>query len=262
MRRLVVLSPHYDDAVCSVGAAIAARSDAGDDVVIVTVCGAAVDASRACDDRRAAGIVGARAMHLGVKDAPLRGHTLSYEALCCCADDDDVAAVMADAIADVVAGADDVWAPLGVGAHVDHRALFQATLVTTTSAAFYEDRPYARAPGAVATRWRALGAERDEGNAADDDDAQGDDDVDHVVYFLDHIGASALPSPRRAPALVRYRGLSYRRERLVVSADGRRRRLEAIEAYRSEANVLVGGSRGGPGWPWTDGCEHLWSATR
>lgn len=274
MARLIVLSPHFDDAVCSVGAAIAARADAGDDIVVVTVCGVVADADRADGDVRACAIVGARAMHLGVADAPLRGHVESYAGLCLIDDDDAIVGAMqatiANAITTVAAEGDDaggdveVWAPLGVGAHVDHRAVYAAALALPMPVAFYEDRPYARARGAVAQRWDSLGAARvvdDVSADLPDDKDMNEEDEDDVVAFLVAVGAPAVAEAKPPPAVVSWRDGPWRREAMVFADAQRTRRHDAICAYRSAAPMLLGDALthdGRRAWPHTDRAEYVW----
>ncbi len=275
---LVVVSPHLDDAVLSVGAALAARVDAGGDVVVVTVCSRVDDGGvRAAEDAASLATLGARGVHLGLPDAPLRGVPCTHDALCAADVDDALAAAAADALGPWCAGAE-VWAPLGCGGHVDHRLCHAAARslrgASTTAEgaaagwAFYEDRPYARAPGVVAARWRALGA-------AVFDAVDADDDVDERVAFYCAVlpgRRAVLPgrrpaTPGRLPARVRHGDEAWLRQRLVVDDEPRARRGRAMACHASQRALLFGDGDPHPvaatdvarrGWPWTDRHEALW----
>ena len=146
------LSPHLDDAVFSAGGTMAALADAGWRVVLATVftrsvagptgfalaCqtdkGLAADvdymALRRAEDAAAAARVGVAAgdVHwLGLPEAPHRGYRSAADLFDGVHDDD---AATADAVAaaarPVVAGADVLFAPVGIGGHVDHAHVVRA----------------------------------------------------------------------------------------------------------------------------------------
>lgn len=152
---VLFLSAHLDDVVLSCpGHVLAAR--AGADVVVATLFseGGPDHARRRADDARACAALGARPLHLGLRDAPWRrGHPPSFRALVLDAlerDAEDFAEARR-AVAALVASLRPalVYAPLAVGEHVDHRALFEAA---PRHARFYEDQPYALARGAIEAR--------------------------------------------------------------------------------------------------------------
>jgi LmbE family N-acetylglucosaminyl deacetylase len=252
----VVVSPHLDDAVLSVGATIARRVAAGHAVTIVTVCSAVDDQGRRDDDRRAAAIVGADTVHLDIDDAPRRGHQVSWAGLCEVEDDHTVVEHMARRLSAVVASADEVWAPLGCGGHVDHRATLQALLRTRADISLYEERPYARQQGRVAAAWCRLNAVVDDhdhiGPLQDDPD-----EWDDVVPFLTRVKASpvaAIP----APWSLRFAGRRWRRLACIVGPDERKLRQRALEAYQGEWAQFADPHLA-KGWPITDRAEYLWS---
>ncbi|HEY1100752.1 MAG TPA: PIG-L family deacetylase [Myxococcota bacterium] len=251
---LVVVSPHLDDAVLSVGAAIAARAGS-ERVVVVSVCTAVGGPGhrlqgahdRVAEDRVATAVLGAHAVHLGLPDAPLRGISEDWWGLC---DGDDVDAAFVATIADRLrphlVDASDVWGPLAVGRHVDHRAVRAALDACGVVHARYEERPYARERGAVAAAWRG---------AVVVDSADGHD-IDGRVAFLERIGAPrTIAAP--TPLLVDDRGVRWRRERMVVTPTTRALRDRALRAYASQHGFVVGDVDDG-GWPWDDDAEALW----
>lgn len=164
MSDVIVLSPHLDDAVLSLGAAIAGWAAAGRRVEVWTVYTAGpplqdIDpaqrpfgdyATRRAEDEAALGLLGAAARHCGVwerlwRDPPVRGVTAVFRtppAVSGFAALDRVRAIASEAIARPGA---DVLAPLGVGGHVDHVELALAAWQAAEEAGgprrvtFYED---------------------------------------------------------------------------------------------------------------------------
>lgn len=153
---LVVLSPHLDDAVLSAGGALASAPGA----LAVTVFTEGKDAeTRRKEDEAALALLGARALHLGLLDAPerlripralpsLTGATVAEADLLA------VVAVLERHVLPLAPAR--VLAPLGVGRHVDHRVVFEAARRVFPDVGFYEDRPYAYEAGATARRLAEL----------------------------------------------------------------------------------------------------------
>ncbi len=173
------ISPHLDDAVLSVGGLIAAQLAAGDRVVIATVCTAdpAIDGifsplaidlhrqwgnpDRPYEGRRQEDIAACRVLggvepwHLGLPDAIYRGHpdqrgyryeTFAelFEAIPVWDQDfvDQVAAAVDRLVSDLEPRT--VYAPLGVGANVDHLHVRNAVLCIGDARpiCLYEEQPY------------------------------------------------------------------------------------------------------------------------
>lgn len=164
MSDVIVLSPHLDDAVLSLGASIARWAEAGRRVEVWTVytAGPALAdiepaqrpfgdyATRRAEDAAALAVLGAAPRHCGVwerlwREPPARGITAvfrtppditGFTAL------ERVRAIVAEALARPGA---DVLAPLGVGGHVDHVELALAAWQAAEEeggprrVAFYED---------------------------------------------------------------------------------------------------------------------------
>lgn len=165
-RRLLVISPHLDDAVFSCGALLAAETDA----VVCTVfagtpevqmvtgwdteCGFS-DAHQAMDARRAEDIaaleiLGARARHLAFLDSQYAE------------DGAQTTRAIADALADVIHSGrhDAVLIPAGLF-HSDHELVHRAALAACMADAArlciaYEDGLYRRMDGLVQQRLAAL----------------------------------------------------------------------------------------------------------
>ncbi len=173
--RVLLLSPHLDDAVFSAGGTAACLAGRGFEVVIATVFSAGphpatgfalacqrdkglgdeVDymALRRAEDARAAAVLGARARWLGLHEAPNRGYG-SPAALFgpyVAADDPwPIEQAVARCIAEEAP--DLLLAPAALGAHVDHRRVLDAVLhaCERKPAAFWRDTPYVlREPGAA-----------------------------------------------------------------------------------------------------------------
>lgn len=182
----IYLSPHLDDAALSCGGAIAAQVAGGRRVLVVTLCTGVPDpggpfsdlarafhrawglgpaevvAARLREDERAMAILGADHLWAGALDAIYR-HPQAYnsrEALFAePAPDDpllaDLRALLAGLRGRVPAAT--IYAPLGVGSHVDHLQTFAAALdCAGDPLRFYEDLPYVARPGELERRLAAL----------------------------------------------------------------------------------------------------------
>ncbi|RME11008.1 MAG: PIG-L family deacetylase [Ardenticatenia bacterium] len=171
------LSPHLDDAILSCGGLIAQAHAAGDRLIIATIF--AGDPSplaaqlpfaryqhtlwgdpiapmplRRAEDLAAAAALGVHdVVHLTFADAVYR-HLPTGEALY--TNDDDLFGALhsadeplinaiANALHPLIAEADDIYAPLGLGNHVDHQLVAHAARRLSTAArlVWYEELPYA-----------------------------------------------------------------------------------------------------------------------
>lgn len=183
------LSPHLDDAVLSCGGAIARHVAAGEQVLVVTICAgspppgtsfspfaqqqharwglppAEAVARRRAEDRAALALLGADALQLDLLDAIYRmpaAYVDDRTLFGPVAPDDPLAAALRprlEALLDDHPGAT-IYAPLGVGQHVDHQAVYAVAARLATAGAtvwFYEDVPYVLRPGALDARLAALG---------------------------------------------------------------------------------------------------------
>lgn len=159
------LSPHLDDAVFSCAGLMRELEDQGARVIVATVFthGDAGHALRRAEDDAAAALLGFTTVHLGHCDAPFRepGYRTFRELLFGWHAED--AATVAAVRADLRGlrgehGAMRVFAPLGVGTHVDHRVVHEAAMGDgTDEVCFYEERPYAYARGLTELRLAQLG---------------------------------------------------------------------------------------------------------
>jgi LmbE family N-acetylglucosaminyl deacetylase len=168
------LSPHLDDAVLSCAARIQQQTGAGQRVVVATLFTEA-DAERQplyrrrrAEDVRAVESLGADAVHCGLSDAPFRrSYYSSFRAIVLGshpADAEDEAAVrrvLDEVLHRYVPG--QVYCPLGVGTHIDHRHTYQAAVAVHGfhRLIFYEDRPYVLVPGQLAMRLAELSLQGD-----------------------------------------------------------------------------------------------------
>jgi LmbE family N-acetylglucosaminyl deacetylase len=187
-----------------------------------------------------------RRAHLGLPDAPLRGIPLTHAALGSANVDDALVAAAVDALRPWCGDAAEVWAPLGAGGHVDHRLAYTAVTALRTSGGptatttwrWYEDRPYARAPGVVAARWAALGAVVDDD---DEEEEEEEEDVDDDVAFYRVVLPDRLPAtPRPTPRRVELHGRRWRRWAHGVDEDVRAVRARALACYASQHGLLWG----------------------
>jgi LmbE family N-acetylglucosaminyl deacetylase len=183
---LIVLSPHFDDAALCLGGTIAHRSVAGDRALVVDVFSARPPTSglspfarfqhqqwgggepwlvREAEEMAAMSILGADHLWLDLPDAIYRGDLYaSEEALFGDVSPGDPAA---DPLAEVLSlvferhPEANVYAPLAVGGHVDHRLVRRAALAVASCVLvhLYEDVPYCLASGATTLATSALAAD-------------------------------------------------------------------------------------------------------
>jgi LmbE family N-acetylglucosaminyl deacetylase len=152
-RTCVVIAPHFDDAAFSVaGAAVGFAGD----VTFVTVhggpptdpcalsewdrdcgftSGAQAAAARAAEDLSACAVLGVGTIHLPLPDGPYL-------------DDTSAVRVMSACLSPVLAGADLVLAPAGIGSHPDHLRVRDVVLSllahrTDDTVRLFADLPYA-----------------------------------------------------------------------------------------------------------------------
>jgi len=183
----VYLSPHLDDAALSCGGAIARHSAAGAHVLVVTVCTAApppdgsfsdlarkfhsewglsaedVVRERLHEDSLAMEHLGVDSLWVGMFDAIYRRPDAynSEDALFGRPTDDDPLSPALQTFIHALQGRvprATLYAPLGIGAHVDHQITYAAARAGAGAAiAFYEDFPYVAYPGALEKRLEMLG---------------------------------------------------------------------------------------------------------
>ncbi len=182
--RHLFLSPHYDDIALSVGATVRLLADHGLTPETLVVFGSEPDqseplsafarslheawgfgageviASRQAEEQQAASVLGARTGVLPFRDAIYRGNRYR-------SDDDlfgDPAATEVSLPEDIIGSlalgekpdaGTRLYAPLGVGRHVDHQTVFRAGIELDArgwNVWFYEDIPYALKPHALRRR--------------------------------------------------------------------------------------------------------------
>lgn len=177
-RTLLYLSPHLDDVVFSCAGKILQDVANGYNVTIATVFSSGSEAVseeyklRKAEDKRAIEILGAQCMWLEFPDAPFRsGFYNSFRRIILERDPNDnleFVTQLRRAIENLAIslGANEIYAPLGVGTHIDHRLVFDAASgLSGHPITYYEERPYAFARHAVKMRLRSLGAECDHDNS-------------------------------------------------------------------------------------------------
>lgn len=171
MTHVVAISPHLDDAAFSVGGLLAARARAGDRVTVVTcftgnvaqptgfalACqldkglSPEVDymALRRAEDEAACAVIGARAVHLPLLEAPHRGYASAPELFAARRDDDAMLAPLTKAIAQAIGALspDVLLGPLAIGDHVDHWLVRDALAAIGAPVLLWEDWPYLERAG-------------------------------------------------------------------------------------------------------------------
>ena len=193
----IYLSPHLDDAVMSCGGIIHQQASKGDRVQVITIfAGEYQDGTpspfaqvqhdywgnpprpmplRRAEDAAALTLLGADVLHLDYLDAVYRS---GPDGEWLYADEEALWKTLSPADPLTVDGAQDlvnrletvipapnqglVYAPLGVGWHVDHQLVHAAARKLQSRGyrmAFYEDYPYAMKPGATELAVSAAGAE-------------------------------------------------------------------------------------------------------
>ena len=162
------VSPHGDDVLLSCAARLLSEVSRGLRVTVVTLFaaagGKAYFAADAALDR-----LGVRRLRLDLPEASRRhGSYAAFEALTDHSHPDDAGfiGVAADTLADLGhrSRARQIYVPLGVGGHVDHRLCNEASLRAFESGDgrnvfLYEDRPEAFVRGAVRMRLGHVGAQ-------------------------------------------------------------------------------------------------------
>jgi LmbE family N-acetylglucosaminyl deacetylase len=177
-RTVVAVSPHLDDVAFSCGGVLGVLRRAGWHVRVATVFTATVTplsqfalacqldkgldvdvdymALRRAEDAeamRCLGVVDTR--HLDLPEAPHRGYGSAPELFAGRRPDDGVGTAVGEVLAPLVAGADVVLGPQGLGGHVDHLVVRDALLALDLPLLVYRDTPYA-------TRLSVSGHEPDE----------------------------------------------------------------------------------------------------
>jgi LmbE family N-acetylglucosaminyl deacetylase len=202
---------------------------------------------RRAEDEAACRLLGASVLHGGLPDAPFRAAAYRDLAGLCFARQKRESADQRRAdtlVRQIVAAARPrrIYAPLGVGEHVDHRLTHNAARALGHGDVwYYEDRPYAFVRHAVALRLETLGLGRfktewydelAESFQAAPMTAGLDPAVVHEVamcFGLLHCGA---PRARKSPARPFTR---------TFSAEASRFAQKVFECHRSQVQGIVGG---------------------
>ncbi|MCX5745575.1 MAG: hypothetical protein NT062_24120 [Proteobacteria bacterium] len=227
----VFVSPHFDDVALSCGG----RVRPGDLVIslFTRTRHRAVEQRRAAEDGAACALAGARQLDLGFDDAPDRvGIAPTFRALVLdAALDRALVRELRGAIRTHARGASEVWIPLGIGGHIDHRTTFAAA---PRGARFYADRPYAFVPAFVALRRRELCG----GRAVHLTPRQ-------ILAQIDahHAAAFVTAAERRdvaAELSARLRDDRPRRTSCLRARDRRGSNLAMVACYRSQVRRIFG----------------------
>ncbi len=165
MGTVIFLSPHLDDAVFSCAGMIQQMIRTGKRVLVVTFFTSGYDGydQRRTEDIAAVSFLGASVLHLGQTDAPYRipAYLTFREIIFGWHPQDELTLASTLQLLEGLCEREQpesIFAPLGVGGHVDHRIVHESVkrLSWPASLYFYEDRPYAYAQGAAELRLREL----------------------------------------------------------------------------------------------------------
>jgi LmbE family N-acetylglucosaminyl deacetylase len=167
--KVLAVSPHLDDAAFSVGGTLAALAGAGHEVTVLTCLTASVPdptgfalacqldkglppdveymALRRAEDAAAMAVLGARAVHLGLPEAPHRGYTSAADLFDGVHSGDDLWRDLNRVLGRLSA---DLWlAPQALGGHVDHLQVLRAVAALDRPVLWWQDSPYVlRSPSA------------------------------------------------------------------------------------------------------------------
>lgn len=166
MSVVAFLSPHLDDAVFSCAGMIQRCVAAKSRVLITTVFSSSSShpEERQAEDQSAAHRLGVEVKHLGHLDAPDRTpgyHSFRDLIFGWHPEDEFTVNAVVESLQHWFSQEPitHLFAPLGVGTHVDHRLVHRAVKRAALPCAvtFYEDRPYSYAQGATELRLRELG---------------------------------------------------------------------------------------------------------
>ena len=165
--KVAAFSPHLDDAVFSAGSRLADHAARGDEVEIHTVFTGNVDrpqgfalacqldkglgpevdymALRRAEDVAACAHIGAEAVHWPLLEAPHRGYHNAAALFGPRLPGDTVFEEVLKRVEGVLNSfqPDCIYAPYGVGAHVDHLVVREAVECACNDAILWEDYPYA-----------------------------------------------------------------------------------------------------------------------
>jgi len=244
----VVMSPHLDDAVLSLGAWIAAQIRSGEEVKVATVFseGGAGHARRRREDEAALEALGASAIHLGYLDAPFRSGFYTTFARITSGwreEEDRLIEEVRDSIHAIKPA--QLVCPLAVGGHVDHRVVHAASLAAAApdDLLFYEDLPYAWIAGATALRLAELGFAHEQRPLPP---------LEHVrASFLEEGYVRSYLAPVDCPAVLEDLGKSWatanhrpdcaRAEPVAlgeITTEDRANQLTAVASYASQLDDL------------------------
>lgn len=167
---LLYISPHLDDVVFSCSGKILHDVANGCDVTIATLFSSGSKmvseeyAARKAEDKKAAEILGARCVWMDFLDAPFRSSFYnSFRRIILerdISDNPEYVTLLRKAIKDLAVslGAEEIYAPLGIGTHIDHRLVFEAASgLSGLSVTYYEERPYVFARHAAKMRLSSIG---------------------------------------------------------------------------------------------------------
>lgn len=179
----VYLSPHYDDAIFSCGGLIWQQANAGDDIVVLTICGGEppagelspfaseihrrwgtgreVVSARQLEDQAACAVAGALPQSLNIPDCIYRSDPRTGKPLIVKNEnlfqpqppvEVEVLAIIKEHLAQIPPDVQLVT-PLGIGMHIDHHLVRAAAQDLQRPLWFYADFPYAAREKMLPETW-------------------------------------------------------------------------------------------------------------
>ncbi len=182
-KTVLFISPHLDDVALSCSKSISALRRQGFEVFVVTLFSTSDNPKRIGsrpwekvsyeerkrEDVKACESLGAKALHLDFLDAPYRLRKFSKFNSLFLSSTKNYPQLIKDLASRIITLIDEhqpikIFAPLGIGWHIDHLLTFEAVYSLKSNAKFnqvefyfYEDRPYTFVPGALTLRFTELG---------------------------------------------------------------------------------------------------------
>ena len=160
------LAPHADDVVLSCAGQVRSDVEAGRRVTLITVFLSGRDAdTRRAEDERAAQVLGCHYLSLDLFDAADRPEVHGRLGVFGAYGPPHLG-ITSEVVARLlwhIAAPAELYAPLAVGGHIDHRIVHEAARALgyqqRLTLRYYEDQPYSLAPYALGRRLAALEAE-------------------------------------------------------------------------------------------------------
>jgi LmbE family N-acetylglucosaminyl deacetylase len=228
--QVIFLSPHYDDVVLSCGSLLRRMIQEGESVLVVTIF-TRNQSHRKRENARALEILGADHLDLDLFDAPERGVVKERKGRVLfgkSSEDPETLGHLIQCLHLLPPNAGKVFAPLGIGWHLDHLITHDAAkIVYGDKVQFYEDFPYNFSPAQKSLRFK--------------DDQIVREEFKKEFFELQYV-KSWLPDWTEADLLLRLRDLEICEEMVSTQAiAGCEEKIRALKSYESQIRFLFRG---------------------